>query len=73
MSQQSNGIAIHRREAGDSFDFHARYGRALHAQAARECLAMLLTRLRSLRRRRTRRPPWEVVWPVTEPSEGVRP
>jgi hypothetical protein len=38
-----SAIAIHGREAGDSIDFHARYGRTLHAQAARECLKMLLT------------------------------
>jgi hypothetical protein len=72
VSQQSSTIAIHGREAGDSIDFHARYGRVLHAQAARESLEMLLTLFRSLRRR-TRHTPWQNVWPATEPGCSARP
>jgi len=70
--QPSNGIAIGRRKAGDSFDFHARYGRTLHAQAARESLDLLLALFRSRRRRPSRRP-WAVVWPDGEPSRCGRP
>jgi len=73
MLQPWNGLAIGGREAGDSIDFHARYGRALHAQAARESLGMLLTLFRSQRRRATRRPPWEIVWPAAGPSRCGRP
>jgi hypothetical protein len=79
VSQQSRNVAfpsalaIHGREAGDSIDFHARYGRELHAQAARESLEMLLSWLRSLRRSRTRRTPWQVVWPAPEPTHSARP
>jgi hypothetical protein len=72
VSQQSSTIAIHGREAGDSIDFHARHGRGLHAQAAREGLEMLLTWFRSLRRP-TRHAPWQIVWPATEPSRSARP
>jgi hypothetical protein len=69
-----SAIAIHGREAGDSIDFHARYGRALHARAVRESLEMLLTWYRSLRHhRRTRRTPWQVVWPAPEPTHSERP
>jgi hypothetical protein len=68
-----SAIAIHGRGAGDSIDFHARYGRALHAQAASESLEMLLTWFRSLRHRRTRRAPWQVVWPAPEPTHSARP
>jgi len=73
MLQPWNGLAMGGREAGDSIDFHARYGRALHAQAARESLGMLLTLFRSQRRRSTRRPPWEIVWPTADPSRCGRP
>jgi hypothetical protein len=79
VSQQSrnvafpSAIAIHSREAGDSIDFHARYGRTLHAQAARESLEMLLGWLLSLRHRRTRRTPWQIVWPAPEPRHSARP
>jgi hypothetical protein len=76
VSQQSSNafpsaIAIHGRKAGDSIDFCARYGRTLHAQAARECLEMLLTLYPSLRRRR--RTPWQVVWPAPKPTHSARP
>jgi hypothetical protein len=65
----SSPIAIHRREAGDSFDFNVRHGRALQAQAARECIDLLWSLFGWTRRRgATRRPPWQVVWPVAEPS-----
>jgi hypothetical protein len=40
-------IAAGHREAGDSFDFHARHGRALQARAARESMQALLTLFRS--------------------------
>jgi hypothetical protein len=78
LRQSSNvafpsAIAIHGREAGDSIDFHARYGRELHAQAARESLEMLLGWLRSLRRSRARPTPWQVVWPAPEPTHSARP
>lgn len=78
MSPQSSkvafpsAIAIHGREARDSIDFHARYGRALHARAAREGLALLVSWFRSLRRRRIHRTPWQVVWPAFEPSGSAR-
>jgi hypothetical protein len=78
VSQQSSNvafpsaIAIHGRAAGDSIDFHARYGRSLQAQAARECLEMLLSRWQSLRRHRSRTP-WQVVWPAPEPTHPARP
>jgi hypothetical protein len=71
VSQHSRTIAIHGREAGDSIDFHARYGRALHAQAARESLEILLTWFRSLRH--TRHTPWQIVWPAAEPNRSARP
>ena len=50
--------------------YHEKYGEA-HAErnalrAARECLEMLLTRLRSARHRRARSlRAWEVAWPAT--------
>jgi hypothetical protein len=67
--QPSSPIAIHRREAGDSFDFDVRHGRALQAQAARECIDLSWSLFGWTRRRgATRRPPWQVVWPVAEPS-----
>jgi hypothetical protein len=70
----ANGIVAHGREAGDSIDFHARHGRVLHARAARESLEMLRALFRSPRRRRaSRRPPWETVWPAAEPSHYGRP
>jgi hypothetical protein len=70
----ANGIVIHGREAGDSIDFHARHGRALHAQATRESLEMLLAVFRPPgRHRASRRPPWEAVWPTAEPSHSGRP
>jgi hypothetical protein len=57
-------IAAGHREAGDSFDFHARHGRALQARAARESMQGLLTLFRSWRRRRaTARQAWHVDWP----------
>jgi hypothetical protein len=60
----SNATAVKPREAVDSVDFYVRYGRALHARAMREMLRSLL---RSLGRRRvSRRPAWEVVWPATK-------
>lgn len=66
MSQQPSKIVIHGREAGDSLDFDVRHGRALHARAVRECLEMLLTRLRSRRRRGSSgHRAWEVAWPAT--------
>lgn len=72
--QQSSSIALHHREAGDSLDFCARYGRALHAQAARECLDMLRSLFRSPQRQdSSRRPGWEVVWPARERSHCGRP
>ena len=51
MSHQA-AITAGQREAGDSLDFHVRHGRALHARAAREGLAALLTMLRASRRQR---------------------
>ena len=45
MMQEDTGmpyvaaITVGNREVGDSIDFHARHGRALHARAAREGLA----------------------------------
>lgn len=73
MLHQSDTFAAHRREAGDSIDFHARHGRALHARAARESLEILLTLFRSLGRQRAMRHPyWETVWPVAEPSQCAR-
>ena len=63
MSGQS-AIAVGRREAGDSFDFHARHGRALQARAAHEGMQVLLTLFRSWRRRRVApRRGWHVEWP----------
>lgn len=65
MVSRQAAIAFSHREAGDSFDFDARHGRALQARAAREAMAMLLTLLRSWRRRRAA--PyggWRVQWPV---------
>ena len=63
VSSQS-AIAVGRREAEDSFDFHARHGRALQARAAREGMQVLLTLLRSWRRRRVApRRGWHVEWP----------
>jgi hypothetical protein len=74
VSHHANGIVIHGREAGDSIDFHARHGRALHARAARESLEALRAVFRSQgRRRASRRPRWEVVWPAAEPSHYGRP
>lgn len=74
MSTQAIIIA-NRREAGDSVDFHARHGRALHARAAREGMEALLTLYRSWRRRGapTRRG-WHVEWPAgPETSHPTRP
>jgi hypothetical protein len=72
--QPSSPIAIHRRQAGDSFDFNVRHGRALQAHAARECIDLLRSLFGSARREgATRRPPWQVVWPVVEPSACDRP
>jgi hypothetical protein len=65
MSHQA-AITAGQREAGDSLDFHVRHGRALHARAAREGLAALLTMLRASRRQRrlsTRRG-GHVEWPA---------
>lgn len=48
MTATSNHATFHHAGyvADDSIDFHARYGRALHARAARDVLALLLTALR---------------------------
>jgi hypothetical protein len=61
------------REAGDSFDFHARHGRALQARAAREGMEALLTWFRSWRRRRAAAGGgWHVEWPTAhEPSRSA--
>jgi hypothetical protein len=67
-----SAIAIHGREAGDSIDFHACYGRALQAQAAGETLDLLLSWFRSLQRRHIRRTPWQVVWPAFDPNHSAR-
>ena len=74
MSSES-AIAFNRREAGDSLDFHARHGRALQARAAREGIKVLLTLLRSWRRRRvTPRRGWYVEWPAgSQTSHCSRP
>jgi hypothetical protein len=63
--RQPRTIVFHGREAGDSLDFDVRHGRALHARAVRECLEMLLTRLRSRRRRPSGHRAWETAWPAT--------
>jgi hypothetical protein len=64
VSRQA-AIAVNRREAGDSIDFHARHGRALQARAAREGMEVLLGPFRSWRRRRiASRQGWQVEWPV---------
>jgi hypothetical protein len=57
-------IVAGRREAGDSFDFDARYGRALQARAARESMQGLLTLFRSRRRRAAAARGWRVDWPT---------
>jgi hypothetical protein len=67
-----SAIAIHGRKAGDSIDFDARYGRSLRAQAARESLEMLLGWFPALRGGRSRRTPWQVVWPAPEPTHSAR-
>jgi hypothetical protein len=73
VSQPSSPIAIHDREASDSFDFNVRHGRALQAHAARECMELLLALFGGPRRTRAaRRPPWETVWPVAAPNERAR-
>jgi hypothetical protein len=69
---QSETFAPHRRQAGDSIDFHARHGRALQARATRESLDMLFGLLRSVGRRRATQPYWETVWPAAEPSHCAR-
>jgi hypothetical protein len=57
-------ITVNRRGTGDSVDFHARHGRALHARAARESMATLLTLFRSWRRRRVgSRQSLQAEWP----------
>jgi hypothetical protein len=68
-------IVVSGREAGDSFDFHARHGRALQARAAREAMEVLLTLFSSRRRRRVApRPGWHVEWPVRpQTSHCTRP
>ena len=64
MSHQA-AITAGNRKAGDSIDFHARHGRALHARAAREGLAALLSLLRASRRHRVSpEHGWHVEWPV---------
>lgn len=73
MFHHPESFAPHRRQAGDSIDFHARHGRALQARAARESLEMLFGLFRSLGRRgATRQPYWETVWPAAEPSHCAR-
>ena len=73
MFHQPATFATHRRQAGDSIDFHARHGRALQARAARESLEMLFGLLRSVgRRRATAQTYWETVWPAAEPSHCAR-
>ena len=63
MSRQA-AIAVNRREAGDSIDFNARHGRALHAQGAREGMELLLKLFRSWRLRRVApHRGWYVEWP----------
>lgn len=58
-------VVLGRREAGDSVDFHARHGRALHARAAREGMEALLTLFRSWRRRgASAGQGWHVEWPA---------
>jgi hypothetical protein len=58
-------IAAGHREAGDSFDFHARHGRALQARAARESMQALLTLFRSSRRgRAAAHQGWHADWPT---------
>lgn len=70
---QSETFAPHRRQAGDSIDFHARHGRALQARAARESIEMLFGLLPwPGRRRATRQSYWEKVWPAAEPSHCAR-
>jgi hypothetical protein len=65
-----SGIVAGHREAGDSVDFYARHGRALHAQAARDGMEALLALYRSWRSRRAfAGQGWEVEWPV-EPQMG---
>jgi hypothetical protein len=64
VSSQS-AIVFSGREAGDSFDFHARHGRALQARAAREGMRVLLDLWRtSSRRRGAAGRGWQVEWPV---------
>lgn len=69
MLRSEAAIAVHRREAGDSFDFNARHGRALQAQAAREALEALLKLFRSWRDSVPRRG-WQMEWPVGGPQTG---
>jgi hypothetical protein len=69
----SNAAPVKPREAGDSFDFYVRHGRAVHAQVVRESLEMLLAWFRSRYASSGRGPPWEVVWPVSEASGCGRP
>jgi hypothetical protein len=57
-------IAVGHRDAGDSIDFNARHGRALHARATREGMQVLVARFRSLRRRIAPRRGWHVEWPA---------
>jgi hypothetical protein len=71
MMQEDTGmsyeaaITVGNRKAGDSIDFHVRHGRALHARAAREGLAALLSLLRSSRGHPVSSGPgWHVEWPV---------
>jgi hypothetical protein len=56
-------ITLGRRQAGDSLEFHARYGRALQARAAREAVQLLFELVRSRRGAPPRH--WRVEWPVT--------
>jgi hypothetical protein len=64
VSRQSSRIAF-----PSAIAIHARYGCALHGQAARESLEMLLSWFPALRRRRT---PWQVVWPAPAPTHSAR-
>lgn len=52
--------------ADDSIDFHARHGRALHARAAWETIALLVRALRSPNRPGAGgRSAWHDPWPTT--------